>query len=142
MKKLLFIVLLWLSFWVPVFLFEEAFRSQFFAKELMGGVYRDAPLVYLSVSLVLSILTSWFSPRFFSQLWYKVLIAVVFFLFFKEMCTQVAYDYRIHFGTTWQYSELFPELVTPHWYFYFFGIFGVLMHFVIHYLWIKQRRVL
>lgn len=129
MKKLLFILLLWLSFWLPVFLFEEAFRSQFFTKELMSGVYRNAPLVYLSASLVLSILTSWFSPRFFSKLWCKGLLAVVFFLFFIEMCTQVAYDYRINFGSTWPYSELFPELVAPHWYFYIFGILGMAMQY-------------
>ncbi|RUR30309.1 hypothetical protein ELY33_10895 [Vreelandella andesensis] len=139
-KKILLDTLLWLSLLLPIFLFEEIFRSQFDAQELTGGVYRDAPMVYVTLSLLLSGVYLWPAKRYFSHWWYKVLVVVFFCIYFKEMCTLVSWDYRSNFGATWRYQEVFYSLVATRWYFYFIGIIAVGIHVFCHYLLRKNQE--
>jgi len=132
--------MLWISLAIPVFLFEIIFRSQFTPIQLTGGVYRNAPILYLSISFLFSLLFLYTSPRFFMKIGYKVIVIFSFLIYFKEMCSLVAFDYRINFGSTWQYSEIFPELVQAHGYFYSLGIIGLVVHYSIQHLLFKNKK--
>jgi hypothetical protein len=124
MKNILIFIFFWATFWLPVFTFEEIYRMQFSAWELTGGVYRDAPTIYLPLSLVLSLLLFWLLPKLKWRVFMMVVLGVFYFLFYTYMCTQVAWDYRVNYGNTWLWNEVFFELVAVHWYFYVLGVMG------------------
>ena len=127
-SKFIKYIFLWVSLCLPIFVFEVIFRSQFEAYELTGGVYRDAPFIYIGLSLLLTIFYGFIPNRLRLLNWYRLVFVFVFCMFFIVMCTQVAWDYRMNFGTTWQWSEVFFELVAPQWYFYAIGFVGLLVH--------------
>ncbi len=130
-SKFIKYIFLWVSLWLPVYLFEEVFRSQFEAYKLTGGVYRDAPFIYITLSVLLAGVYGFTQKRLCKYNWYKLLVVTIYSFFFLVMCTQVAWDYRINFGTTWLMNEVFFELVATHWYFYVIGFIGLLLHLFI-----------
>lgn len=121
-------IFLWVSLWLPIFLFEEIFRSQFEVYELTGGVYREAPFIYIALSGLLAAFYSFIPKHLRKFSWYKLLVVVVFCIFYVMMCILVAWDYRINFGTTWLMNDVFFELVATHWYFYTIGFVGLVLH--------------
>ncbi|MCH7399714.1 hypothetical protein MM236_17085 [Belliella sp. DSM 107340] len=141
LKTVLKIGLLWASLWLPVFLFEKIFTRQFETHQLIG-VYRDASMVYLSISVLLAIIYLWLTPRWFQSSAYKTGIILIYVLFFAMMCTQVAKDYCINFGSTWRWNEVFYELVATQWYLYVIGLIGVISHLLCHHILIRNKKKL
>lgn len=122
-------VLFWGTYFLPIHAFEKAFRLDLPVKVL--EIYLDGGGVFL-FSLIAIILTSlflWLSPKFFHQLWYKIVIVMSYLVFYYFACVSIAWEHRVLFGATWLPSEIFPELVKPHWYFYGFGGLGVVFHY-------------
>jgi glucan phosphoethanolaminetransferase (alkaline phosphatase superfamily) len=138
MRKLIHLFICHFLLVVPVFLFEELFRSQFEPWELKGGVYRDAPVMYLSFSLLLALLLSWGMPRILGKTNFVIFGIFSFLVFYSFMCSEVAFDYRINFGTTWLPGEVFRALVLTKWYFYITG--GVGLIFFVSVLYLSPNR--
>lgn len=129
-SKFIKYIFLWVSLWLPIFLFEKVFRSQFEVYELTGGVYREAPFIYIALSVLLAGIYGFIHKILCKYNWYKLLVVIIFCIFYVMMCTLVAWDYRINFGTTWLMNEVFFELVATHWYFYTIGFVGLLVHYL------------
>lgn len=122
-------ILFWGTYFLPIYSFEKAFRLLEVTSNDFGGIYQDGILVFSGLAIILTILSLWLSSKFFHQLWYKVVLVVNYLVFYYFACLSIAWDYRVLFGTTWQWSEVFSELVLPHWYFYAFGGLGVFFHY-------------
>ena len=128
MKKILSILLYFVAFALPVYLFEIMFRSQLSELELnSGGIYRDAPFFYIPISVILVLLFSWLSTRFGEKMLFRIIASIVYALFYMWMCFFIAYAYKQLFGTTWQRGEVFSALVLSQWYFYVFGSVGIII---------------
>lgn len=142
MKKLLYLSLLLASLAVPAFIFEFLFISELgdLTQIMPAPYYRDAPVFFVATSFLLAILFSLAAPRFYNALWYKIASIIVYLGAYTLMCFWVALDVAAAggFGNTWHYNEIFPELLAPHWYFYVFGILGLVMHFFMQHLIIKK----
>lgn len=134
MKMLLFTFLYFVLLAGPVFVFEELFRNQFEPWELKGGVYRDAPGVYLLAPFFFALLLSWILPRFLGKVNFTIMALCSYCVFYTFLCSEVAFDYRINFGTTWLPGEVFRGLVLTKWYFYVCGAVGLIFFMSVIYI--------
>ncbi len=121
-------VLFWGTYFIPIYSFEQVFRLGVQSQDFWG-IYRDGILIFSFLAIILTILNLKLSPKFFHKLFYKISIVVVYLVFYYYACTSIAWDYRIVFGNTWLWHEVFFELVAVHWYFYVFGLLGVFFHY-------------
>lgn len=133
-------ILLWASFVLPIYLFEKSFL--FFSIETsdLAGVYPDAIWSFSLLAIGITLMTLWISRKAFHKNTFKGLIIIVNFGFYGLACTSIAWDYRIIFGATWQWTEIFPALVQPQWYFYAFGITGILCNYLLQKFIVKQSN--
>ncbi|UYO74643.1 hypothetical protein M0220_00320 [Halomonas qinghailakensis] len=132
MKKSLSILLYFVAFSLPVYLFEITYRSQFSELELnSGGVYRDAPNFYLLLSLILAFLVAWASTQFSRKIVFWFIVIFVNILFYIWMCFFVATESMHLRGTTWPYIDILNYLVLNKWYFYVFGSVGIALLFLL-----------
>lgn len=134
--KLILGFLLWGSSIVSIYFFQEVFKLQITD---LTGLYDNSIVVILFVYWFFVALYLWLSPRYFQNKIYKSIIAVVYIVFYILSCTAIGWDYRSNFGNTWTYLEIFLELVIDKWYFYIFGIFGLIFHFIFQWLIYKNR---
>ena len=129
LPKFLIGLLFWATYFWPIYSFEKAFRLLEVESNDFYGIYPDGTLICSLLAIVLTFLFFWVSPKYFHKPAYKISIAIVYLSFYYFACTSIAFDYRIVFGTTWLWSEIFLELVKPHWFFYVFGMLGVFFHY-------------
>ncbi len=127
--KLFLGVLFWGTYFLPIYAFEKTFRILGVDTNDFFGIYRDGILIFSTLSFVLTFLFLWLLPKLFRKYIYRIGIVIFYLIFYYFTCTSIAWDYRIVFGTTWQWSEIFPELVKPQWYFYVFGALGVFFNY-------------
>lgn len=136
--KLFIGVLFWGTYFLPIFSFEKAFRILDVETNDFFGIYRDGILIFSVLSIILTFLFLWLSPKLFRKYLYRIGIIIFYLVFYYFACTSIAWDYRIIFGATWQWPEIFPELVRPQWYFYVFGALGVLFNY--QFLKLTQKK--
>ncbi|PRY86282.1 hypothetical protein [Mongoliibacter ruber] len=126
MKMILFILIYFLAFALPVYLFEITYRSQFTELELnSGGIYRDAPIFYLPLSLFLAYLVNWLSTQISGETAFHFIALIAYSIFYLGMCFFIADESKQLLGTTWAYKEILNDLVLSKWYFYVFGSLGL-----------------
>lgn len=136
--KCVIAITFWSSYVIPIYAFERLFRLGIHENNLWG-VYNDAVWIFSLLAVILTLLFLWLSPKFFHNTWYKIAIVIVYLVFYQQACTSIAWDYRSVFGATWLWSEIFLELVAPHWYFYGLGALGIAHHYLSHWL-ISSRK--
>lgn len=134
--KIILGFLLWVSAVLPIYFFQEVFKLQI---DDFTGLYDNSIILISFLYLFFMALYLWLSPKYFHKKIYKLIIAVVYIVFYILSCTAVGFDYRINFGSTWQYSEVLLELVVNKWYFYMFGMLGLIFHFIFQRLIYKNR---
>lgn len=120
MKKHSTLILYWATYFVPVLAFEMAFRSYNIKTTDIGASF----LLFVFLAIVPTLLFFWLSPKFFHLPLYKIAYSYFYIILYGLACTHIAWGYRAAFGTTWLWTEVFPELVLPQWYFYIFGFWG------------------
>ncbi len=122
-------VLFWSTYFLPIYAFEKTFRLVSVTTNDFFGIYRDGILIFGILSFVLANLFLWLLPKLFCKYRYRIGMVIVYLVFYYVACNAMAWDYRIAFGTTWQWTEIFPELVKPQWYFYVFGVLGAFFNY-------------
>ncbi|HBS12060.1 MAG TPA: hypothetical protein DEO36_05880 [Flavobacteriaceae bacterium] len=129
-------VLLWGTYFLPIHSFYKIFRLQITD---LGGFYNDAGIqLGFIISIFLTIVSIWLSPKYFKNKIYKIIIIAVYMLFYIATCIGIGWDHRANFGTTWLYSEIFPELIKSHWYFYVIGLLGLYFNYKFQELLFKK----
>ncbi len=128
--KFLIGILFWATYFLPIYSFEKAFRLDLLENNVFE-IYLDGGGVWLFslIAIILTPLFLWLLPKFFHQFWYKIVVFISYLVFYYFACISIAWEHRFLFGNTWFHSEIFPELVKPHWYFYVFGGLGVFFHY-------------
>ncbi len=127
--KFFIAVLFWGSYFIPIYSFEKTFRRLSVNANNFYGIYHNGIMLFSFLAIVFTLLFLWLSPKFFDKAAYKAGIILLYITFYYFACTSIAWDYRIFFGTTWRWSEIFSELVKPRWYFYVFGILGTFYNY-------------
>ncbi len=127
--KIIIGILFWATYFLPIYSFEKAFKIPRVNATNFFGAYPYGVLTYSTLAIVLTLLFIRITPLFFQKLIYKISIVICYLVFYYFACISIAWDYRIIFGTTWQWSEIFTELVKPQWYFYVFGVLGVFFNY-------------
>ena len=115
------------SYAVPIHGFDILFRQPL---EDINNSYRVSAFFFSALGFILSLIFLWATPKFWFKHYYNVAIMLFYIAFYREACISVAYDYRVLFGNTWTSSEIFFGLVSPHWYFYGWGIVGIMWHYL------------
>jgi hypothetical protein len=123
--------LLWGSAVLPIYFFQEVFKLQI---DDFAGLY-DNSIIFISFLYWFFVaLYLWLSPKYFQKKIYKSIIVVMYIIFYILSCTAIGFDYCVYFGNTWRYSEVLLELIINKWYFYIFGMLGLIFHFVFQWL--------
>ncbi len=122
-------VFFWATYFLPIYSFEKAFRiSSLDVLDFISVDFRGI-IVYSGLAIILTLIGIQLSPKIGNQIVYKISSVVVYIAFYCFACIAIAWDYRIAFGTTWRWYELFPEVIMHQWYFYVLGIFGLYFNY-------------
>ena len=128
-SKLLKAIFLWATYFLPIYSFEKVFAFLRINTTDFIGIYRDGIFTFSVLAIIPTVIFLLLSPKLFHKSVYKAVIILFYLGYYYLACTSIAWDYRIIFGTTWQWSEVFTELVKPEWYFYFFGVLGTFFNY-------------
>lgn len=118
---------LWVSAVLPIYFFQEVFKLQI---DDFTGLYDDSIISISFLYWFFVVFYLWLSPKYFQKKFYKSIIAVVYIVFYILSCTAIGRDYCSNFGNTWNYLEILLELIMDKWYFYIFGMLGLIFHFI------------
>lgn len=109
-----------------------------FGKMFLAGVdgynhFYDYSAIY---GLVVAIMLSGFSTLIIlMKLWrnpiIRVLLTAVYLLLYYHVAVAIVWEFRMHFGTTWGYTEIFSTLINHKWYFYVFAFCGAFLYYLL-----------
>ncbi len=126
-----YVVLFWGSYALPIYSFEKIFRIWVVKTTDLYGIYNDSFVIFMILAVLPSLIFPCLKHSFRNSKLIDSFAILFYIIFYLLACSSIAYDYRIHFGSTWRFAEIFHALVKPQWFFYLIGGLGIFFNYKI-----------